>query len=465
MTNVLGGSFHLLPSPWEQLCFCLVSSVAASHSKKLVQKPQAAAWSTTTSRVASNSDLDLKMDWEEHLQWAGIESDVKAAADLLVSLGLKDVGYQYVNVDDCWQGPRLSNRRITADPIKFPSGIKALADYVHSLGMKFGIYSDAGYKTCAGRPGSWRYEDIDAATYASWGVDYLKYDNALPGSWRYEDIDAATYASWGVDYLKYDNCFAEDLPGPEVRYPIMRDALNATGRPILYSMCEWGVDDPAVWGMKVGNSWRTTQDIAPSWESVLTILAKNNEWADYAGPGGFNDPDMLEVGVSANSFGPGLTEAEERSHFVLWSLMKAPLLIGADLRNISANSLELLKNPEVIAVNQVSALQREPRPRQCGPFQVNPTGSGIPSAQVWAGPLEGGAVAVALFNAGEAGANISATAEMLGMPPGALVRVRDLLAREDVGVVPAGYSALVGPHDIHFVRMEPVPDALEDRGP
>mmetsp|Transcript_22050 Transcript_22050/g.52724 ORF Transcript_22050/g.52724 Transcript_22050/m.52724 type:complete len:288 (+) Transcript_22050:709-1572(+) len=287
--------------------------------------------------------------------------------------------------------------------------------------MKFGIYSDAGYKTCAGRP----------------------------GSWRYEDIDAATYASWGVDYLKYDNCFAEDLPGPEVRYPIMRDALNATGRPILYSMCEWGVDDPAVWGMKVGNSWRTTQDIAPSWESVLTILAKNNEWADYAGPGGFNDPDMLEVGVSANSFGPGLTEAEERSHFVLWSLMKAPLLIGADLRNISANSLELLKNPEVIAVNQ--------DPLGIQGRLVNPTGSGIPSAQVWAGPLEGGAVAVALFNAGEAGANISATAEMLGMPPGALVRVRDLLAREDVGVVPAGYSALVGPHDIHFVRMEPVP--------
>mmetsp|Transcript_19952 Transcript_19952/g.55463 ORF Transcript_19952/g.55463 Transcript_19952/m.55463 type:complete len:513 (-) Transcript_19952:397-1935(-) len=346
------------------------------------------------------------------------EEAVMAAADLMVSLGLKDAGYKYVNVDDCWQGDRLPNGTITADPEKFPSGMKALAEYVHSLGLKFGIYSDAGHKTCAGRP----------------------------GSWTFEQLDAQAYADWGVDYLKYDNCYAEDLPGPKVRYPIMRDALNATGKPILYSMCEWGREHPSVWATPVGNSWRTTADIEPAWASVMDILLQNDAWAQYAGPGGFNDPDMLEVGVPGNAWGDGLSPAEERSHFALWALVKSPLLIGADLRCIPAHSLTLLKNTEIIAVNQ------DPLGIQGRKVHDDPENG---DGQVWAAPLEGNALAVALLNTGSSASNIFADLTQLGFPDGVPVSVRDLLGRSDLGLHHGRYyEALVEPHDVHFVRLE-----------
>jgi len=206
---------------------------------------------------------------------------------------------------------------IVADPIAFPSGIKALADYAHSKGMKFGLYSDAGSGTCQGRPGSLGYEEIDAKTYASWGVDYLKYDNCNSGPRT-----------------------------PEERYPVMRDALNKSGRAIFYSMCEWGVDDPAKWAKDVGNSWRTTGDISDSWNSMISIIDKNNEWADFAGPGGWNDPDMLEVGNG------GMTYDEYRTHFSLWALSKAPLLIGCDVTKKDPQTFEILLNKEVIAIDQ-----------------------------------------------------------------------------------------------------------------
>ena len=167
---------------------------------------------------------------------------------------------RYVNVDDCWQGSRRApDGAITADAETFPSGIKALADYVHSLGLKFGIYSDAGHKTCAGRP----------------------------GSWGHEEVDAATYADWGVDYIKYDNCFNEGLPGPKVRYSIMRNAIDSAGRPVHFNMCEWGEEDPAMWAGTISDSWRTTVDIEPSWAHVMHILQENNKWAAFAGPGTF----------------------------------------------------------------------------------------------------------------------------------------------------------------------------------
>uniref|UniRef100_A0A6U1HMQ3 Alpha-galactosidase n=1 Tax=Tetraselmis chuii TaxID=63592 RepID=A0A6U1HMQ3_9CHLO len=354
------------------------------------------------------------------------EESVRAAADLIVDLGLKDLGYTYVNVDDCWHGERLSNGSITHDAVKFPSGIKALADYVHSKGLKFGIYSDAGQKTCAGRP----------------------------GSWGYEVIDAATYAEWGVDFLKYDNCFCDgDCPGVKEKYPVMREALNATGRPIFFSMCEWGVEDPATWARPIANSWRTTPDIAPLWTSVVNITKENNRWAPYAGPGGFNDPDMLEVGVPANVYGPGLTAEEERTHFVLWALMKSPLLIGADLRSISQHSLDLLMNKHIIAVNQ------DPLGVQGTLVSVGPDN---PNAQVWAGPLsEGPALAVALHNSGDLSeATVSVNLARLGIPSGRVVRVIDLLdGGGHLGDFTGSYSASVAPHDVHFVRVEVVNDA------
>eukprot|EP00823_Brevimastigomonas_motovehiculus_P007914 TRINITY_DN70_c0_g1_i1.p1 TRINITY_DN70_c0_g1~~TRINITY_DN70_c0_g1_i1.p1 ORF type:complete len:524 (-),score=120.74 TRINITY_DN70_c0_g1_i1:421-1992(-) len=246
------------------------------------------------------------------------EKLIRDTIDALVSKGFRDAGYEYVNLDDCWQISRdATTHEIIADAKAFPSGIKALADYAHSKGMKFGLYSDAGYKTCAGRPGSLGYESYDANTYAKWTVDYLKYDNC--------NTDGSI---------------------PEKRYPPMRDALNKTGRPIFFSMCEWGVDDPAKWSMAVGNSWRTTGDISDSFSSMTTIIDKNDVWAAYAGPGGWNDPDMLEIGNG------GMTIAEEEAHMALWSLSKAPLLIGCDVVNARNASLELLKNPEAIAINQ-----------------------------------------------------------------------------------------------------------------
>jgi len=245
------------------------------------------------------------------------EQLIKDTIDSLVDNGFVDAGYNYINLDDCWQIDRDANNVIIADPNAFPSGIKALADYAHSKGMKFGLYSDAGTGTCQGRPGSLGYEDIDARTYAEWGVDYLKYDNCNSGSTK-----------------------------PEERYPIMRDALNKSGRSIFYSMCEWGVDDPAKWAKTVGNSWRTTGDIGDSWNSMIGIIDKNNEWADYAGPGGWNDPDMLEVGNG------GMTYDEYRTHFSLWALSKAPLLIGCDVTNKDPKTFEILLNKEVIAIDQ-----------------------------------------------------------------------------------------------------------------
>jgi len=242
---------------------------------------------------------------------------IKDTIDSLVDNGFVAAGYNYINLDDCWQIKRDENNVIVADPEAFPSGIKALADYAHSKGMKFGLYSDAGYGTCQGRP----------------------------GSLNYEEIDAKTYASWGVDYLKYDNCNA-DPRTPEERYPIMRDALNKSGRAIFYSMCEWGDDDPAKWAKEVGNSWRTTGDISDSWQSMIGIIDQNNKWADYAGPGGWNDPDMLEVGNG------GMTYDEYRTHFSLWALSKAPLLIGCDITKKDPQTFEILLNKEVIAVDQ-----------------------------------------------------------------------------------------------------------------
>ena len=237
--------------------------------------------------------------------------------DALINTGLSSVGYKYINIDDCWQISRDENGKIVVDPNAFPNGIKPLADYAHSKGLLFGIYSDAGYQTCAGRP----------------------------GSLGYEEIDAQTYAEWGIDYLKYDNCFTDGSP-PEKRYPVMRDALLKQNRPIFYSICEWGVNDPAKWAPEVGNSWRTTIDIYNSWDSMVYVIDTNNEWYEYAGPGGWNDPDMLEIGNGGMNF------EEEKIHFGLWCISKAPLLIGCDITNMSKETFEILTNPEIIAINQ-----------------------------------------------------------------------------------------------------------------
>ncbi|PIN08188.1 Alpha-D-galactosidase (melibiase) [Handroanthus impetiginosus] len=317
------------------------------------------------------------------------EKVIRETADALVSTGLAKLGYIYVNIDDCWSEPvRDLKGQLVTDSKTFPSGIKALADYVHSKGLKLGIYSDAGAFTCQVRPGSLFHEKDEANLFASWGVDYLKYDNCF---------------NLGID--------------PEKRYPPMRDALNATGRTIFYSLCEWGVHDPALWAGKVGNSWRTTDDINDSWASMTTIADLNDKWAAYAGPGGWNDPDMLEVGNG------GMTYEEYRAHFSIWALMKAPLLIGCDVRNMTAETYEIISNEEVIAVNQ------DPLGVQGRKVYSYGTDS---CYQVWAGPLSGQRLAVVLWNRGSKPATIVVGWAALGLQSSIRVSVRDLWKHEYV---------------------------------
>lgn len=276
---------------------------------------------TLSVALALDNGLGLtpQMGWNSwnHFACNINEQLIRDTAKVIANSPLKSAGYVYVNIDDCWAKSRDANGSVVPDPVAFPSGMKALADYVHSLGLYFGIYSDAGTETCAGRP----------------------------GSLGYEKNDANSYASWGVDYLKYDNCNSGPKP-PMVRYPVMRDALNATGRKIFFSMCEWGVDNPATWAPLVGNSWRTTDDISDNWGSMLSNFDINNEWYAQAAPGGWNDPDMLEVGNG------GMTNTEYTSHFSLWAISKSPLLIGCDVTKMTNETLTIITNKEVIAVNQ-----------------------------------------------------------------------------------------------------------------
>lgn len=211
---------------------------------------------------------------------------------------------------------RTDDGHLQADPTTFPSGMKALGDYIHSKGLKFGLYNSAGTMTCQQRA----------------------------GSLYHEKVDALDFAAWGVDYLKYDNCYNDNVPAT-TRYPDMRDALNATGRPIFYSICSWGTEDVDTWGNVTGNSWRTTGDISDTWDSMKSNIL-NNGYQASAGPGAWNDPDMLEIGVNRHTI--SLNNIEERTHFALWAISKSPLLIGANLDTISDNSLEILLNKNLI---------------------------------------------------------------------------------------------------------------------
>jgi alpha-galactosidase len=255
------------------------------------------------------------------------EKLIREVADALVSSGMKDAGYTYINIDDCWHGERDAQGFIHPDAKRFPSGMKALADYVHSKGLKFGVYSDAGSQTCGGRPGSRGYEFQDAQMYAEWGVDYLKYD-------------------W---------CNTEGLKA-EGAYKTITAAIRKAGRPMVLSICEWGNDKPWEWGPTVGHLWRTTGDIYNcfdcindhgSWKSwgVMQIVDKQDGLRKYAGPGHWNDPDMLEVGN-------GMVANEDRAHFTMWNMLAAPLITGNDIRKMSPQTREILTNKEVLAVNQ-----------------------------------------------------------------------------------------------------------------
>ncbi|MEV6167114.1 NPCBM/NEW2 domain-containing protein [Streptomyces sp. NPDC051954] len=336
------------------------------------------------------------------------EAMVKGIADIFVEKGLKDAGYQYVNLDDCWALPtRDANGKLVPDPVRFPNGLKAVADYVHAKGLKFGIYTSAGTKTCN--------------------------DAGFPGGLGHEYSDAQQFADWGVDYLKYDNCNNQGVDAKQ-RYTTMRDALLATGRPIVYSICEWGENKPWEWAADVGQLWRTTGDISDSWSSMLSILKQNLPLAEHAGPGRWNDPDMLEVGNG------GMTDTEYRSHFSLWSIMAAPLLIGSDLRGASDETFEILGNKEVIGVDQ------DPLGKQ-GTVVSSEGGRWVVAKE-----MQDGSRAVALFNESARAQRVTTSASAVGLPEARAYTLRDLWQHKSYNTAGA-ISATVPAHGTVLVRV------------
>jgi len=294
---------------------------------------------------------------------------IEKTADAMVSSGLRDAGYVYVNIDDCWQGARDSHGDIQPDVARFPAGMKALGDYLHRRGLRFGIYTDAGDKTCAGRPGSQGHEFQDAAQYARWGVDYVKADWCNTGEGAAQRNAREAYATIGR-------------------------AIVASGRPMVLSICEWGRNQPWLWGRDYGHLWRTTGDITNCWDcvvghgnwfasGVLTILDQQDAVRGYAGPGGWNDPDMLEVGNMP-------TPNDDRSHFAMWAMLAAPLIVGTDVTALKPEIRAILANSRLVAIDQdklgVAAMKWIARP----------------GLDIWARPLADGRWAVALLNRGDA---------------------------------------------------------------
>ncbi len=389
------------------------------------------------------------MGWNS---WNKFECDVneiliKEMADAMVSSGMKDAGFQYVIIDDCWQVGRDAQGNIIADPQRFASGMKALADYIHSRGLKFGLYSDAGAYTCQRRPGSKDHELQDAKQYAEWGVDYVKYD-------------------W---------CNTQGMNQQDA-YTKMRDAIAASGRAMVLSICEWGSSKPATWAQNVGNLWRTTGDIADAWSSegrkfgpppggagiaagtatdaapampdmgpppadmpamglgFVQILDQQVVLADAAGPGHWNDPDMLEVGNG------GMTDKEYQAHFSLWAMLAAPLIAGNDLRAMTPATQAILTNAEIIALNQDKLGKQATRLKRDGELDV------------WVKPLADGSKAVALLNRGSSPATMSVSWNELGISK-QKQSVRDLWQHQSLGNLKHQFSSEVDGHSVVVVRI------------
>jgi len=380
--------------------------------------------SQETHAPSSGLALTPPMGWNSWNKFAcNVSEDlIQGTADAMVKSGMKNAGYQYIVIDDCWQVSRDANSNIVADAQRFPHGMKAVGDYIHSVGLKFGIYSDAGSKTCQGRPGGLGHEYQDAIHYAAWGVDYLKYD--------------------------WCNTTTQDA---KASYANIRAALDASGRPIVLSICEWGTAKPWLWGKEVGgNLWRSTGDISDKWEGstkwpdgsccsngMLVNLDLQVGLASYAGPGHWNDPDMLEVGNG------GMSDTEYRSHFSLWSILAAPLIAGNDLRSMRPEIQDLLTNKEVIAVDQDSLGREGERVGKDG------------NLEVWAKQLKDGSRAVVLFNRGGTEEKITAAWEALGYPDHLNASVRDLWRHKDLGKFTGTFSSSVASHGVMMVTVKP----------
>jgi alpha-galactosidase len=350
------------------------------------------------------------MGWNDWYQYECKVSDsiMRANADALVSNGMKAAGYVYVNIDDCWQGKRDEKGFIHPNE-RFPE-MKALGDYIHSQGLKFGIYSSPGPKTCG------NYE----------------------GSYKHEEQDAQTYAQWGVDFVKYDWCSAAQVYKPEEMqgaYRKMHDAIKRTGRPMVYSLCQYGLEAVWHWGPDVGgNMWRTTDDIGGDYDRVSLFGFQHNGLDTFVGPGHWNDPDILQIGIGK------LSNDEGRTQMTLWSLLAAPLLAGNDLTRMTPETLEILTNPEVIAVDQDSLGAAARRIWQEGP------------SEVWMRPLADGSKAVGFFNRSGSPLPISVRFATIGL--GHSAGVRDLWARKDLGTIQDRYTTDVPRHGAALIKAK-----------
>ena len=358
------------------------------------------------------------------------ETSIRETAQAIVSSGLKDCGYEYIVIDDCWshkQG-RDRNGSLVPDPEKFPGGMPALAEFVHGLGMKIGIYSDAADLTCASHP----------------------------GSYGFEEEDAQLWASWGIDFLKYDYCHAPDDQKAAIqRYTRMGEALRKTGRDFLFSLCEWGGRAPQLWGRKVGgHMWRVSGDVFDSWINVWMPTWKTYgigvdvsldlaaELAEYGGPGGWNDLDMLVVGLKGKGqiSGGGLSFLEYQTHMTMWCMACSPLMIGCDVRMLDTETASLLTNREVLAVNQDPLGRPARRVRQSGPCEI------------WRKALSDGSAAVALINRGSVGTDITLKASDVGLLDGPKL-ARNLWTQEDIADFRTSLTRRVQPHETVLLRI------------
>ncbi len=352
---------------------------------------------------------------------------VRSTADAMVSQGLLTAGYNYLIIDDCWSLKQRDNAgNLVPDPAKFPHGMKALADYVHSKGLKFGLYSCCGVRTCAGHP----------------------------GSFEHEFQDAEQFARWGVDYLKYDNCHRPGAQTSPMLYRRMSMALRSSGRDIFLAACQWGTEDVHHWIRSAGaQSFRSTVDIQDSWSSIEKIALSQMDRQAFNGPGCFNDMDMLVVGMYGKGMNPetsmgGCSDLEYQTHFALWAMMNAPLIIGCDIRSLSDKAREILTNREVIDINQ------DIEGRGC--YRLDVWGS--PDAFVLVRPLSGGDYALGFFNFGDAPFDVSLDFWDLGLSSAAGygLRLRDCLSHEDLGIHREYFAPRVLPHGCRVFRCRGV---------
>jgi alpha-galactosidase len=404
----------------------LAASASASQPRVATLAATPAIPSATPNGLAATPPMGWN-DW--YTFFCNInEQLVQQTADAMVSSGMQAAGYQYVNLDDCWLAKsRDANGNLQPDLTKFPHGIKALADYVHARGLKLGIYEDVGTKTCAGYPGSYGHVQQDADTFASWGIDFVKVDwcnvpfSAFPGLTQQQ--------------------VAEKL------YTAYSQALQATGRPMIFSICEWNPSlTPWTWAPAISNMWRTSGDYGDTWNQVLANLDREAPLAQYAGPGHWNDPDILMVGL------PGMTTAEDQAHFSAWAMLAAPLQAGNDLRSMSAATKAILTNREVIAVDQ------DPLGAQATRLSHNA------DADVWTRTLANGDRAVMLLNRGATPLTISTTANAVGLPKAGAYAVRDLWSHtttQSAGTLGASVPA----HSAVLYRVAPLKDEVNQYPP